>query len=62
MNEETKAKLLKIWNESKDKETWSFFGGVFTEDGQKWQVIPEGKAWVKNGKLVNKEPRFLKCS
>ena len=62
MNEETKAKLLKIWNESKDKETWSFFGGVFTVDGQKWQVIPEGKAWVKNGKLVTKEPRFLKCS
>ena len=62
MNEETKAKLLKLWNESKDKETWSFFGGVFTVDGQDWQVIPEGKAWVKNGKLVTKEPSFLKCS
>ena len=62
MNEDTKAKLLKLWNESKDKGTLSFFGGTFTVDGQKWQVIPEGTAWVKNGKLVNKEPRFLKCS
>ena len=62
MNEETKAKLLKIWNESKDKGTWSFFGGTFTVDGQKWQVIPDYSAWVKNGKLVAKEPRFSKCS
>jgi len=62
MNEETKVKLLKMWEESKDKGTWSFFGGTFTLDGQTWQVIPEGKAWVKDGKLVNREPRFLKCS
>ena len=62
MNEDTKAKLLKLWNESKDKGTWSFFGGVFTVDNQKWQVIPAGAAWVKDGKLVNREPRFLKCS
>ena len=62
MNEDTKSKLLELWEESKDEGTWSVFGGTFTVDGQKWQVIPEGKAWVKNGKLVNKEPRFLKCS
>ena len=59
--ETTKSKLLKLWNESKDEETWSVFGGVFTVDNQKWQVVPEGRAWV-NGKLVTKEPRFLKCS
>ena len=28
MNEETKVKLLKMWEESKDKGTWSFFGGT----------------------------------
>jgi predicted NUDIX family NTP pyrophosphohydrolase len=59
--ETTKAKLLKLWNESKDEGAWSVFGGVFTVDNQKWQVVPEGKAWV-DGKLVTKEPRFLKCS
>ena len=59
--ETTKSKLLKLWNESKDEGTWSVFGGVFTVDNQKWQVVPEGRAWV-DGKLVTKEPRFLKCS
>lgn len=57
--ETTKAKLLKLWQEAKDEGAWSFFGGVFTVDGQKWQVIPEGRAWV-DGKLVNKEPIFVK--
>ena len=51
MNEETKSKLLKLWNESKDKGTWSFFGGTFTVDGQKWQVIPEGKERTKIFKM-----------
>ena len=61
MNEETKLKLLELWEESKDEGTWSVFGGTFTVDGQDWQVVPMGMTW-KNGKLVNKEPRFLKCS
>ena len=61
MNEDTKAKLLRLWKQTVDKGTWSIFGGVFTVDGQKWQVVPEGTAW-ENGKLVTKEPRFLKCS
>jgi hypothetical protein len=61
MSEDTKVKLLKLWQESKAKGTWSFFGGTFTVDGQTWQVVPEGTAW-ENGKLVTKEPRFLKCS
>lgn len=61
MNEETKSKLLELWQQAKDEGAWSFFGGVFTVDGQKWQVVPEGTAW-ENGKLVTKEPRFLKCS
>lgn len=61
MSEDTKVKLLKLWNESKDEGTWSVFGGVFTVDNQKWQVVPIGKTW-KNGNLVTKEPRFLKCS
>ena len=57
--ETTKDKLLKLWQESKDEGAWPFFGGVFTVDGQKWQVVPEGRAW-ENGKLVNKEPIFVK--
>lgn len=57
--ETTKDKLLKLWQQAKDEGAWSFFGGVFTVDGQKWQVIPEGRAWV-DGKLVNKEPIFVK--
>lgn len=61
MNEDTKVKLLKLWQEAKDEGAWSFFGGVFTVDGQEWQVIPESRTW-ENGKLVTKEPRFLKCS
>ena len=59
--ETTKDKWLKLWQESKDEGAWSFFGGVFTVDGQDWQVVQEGRAW-ENGKLITKEPRFLKCS
>ena len=61
MNEDTKVKLLELWEESKDEGTWSVFGGTFTVDGQYWQLIPEGRTW-ENGKLVTKKPRFLKCS
>ena len=61
MNEETKLKLLELWEESKDEGTWSIFGGTFTVDGQEWQVVPGGRAW-ENGKLITKQPRFLKCS
>ena len=61
MNEDTKAKLLELWQESKDEGTWSIFGGTFTVDGQEWQVVPMGKTW-ENGNLVTKKPRFLKCS
>ena len=61
MNEDTKVKLLKLWQESKDEGAWSIFGGTFTVDGPEWQVVPMGKTW-KNGSLVTKEPRFLKCS
>ena len=61
MSEDTKVKLLELWEESKDEGAWSIFGGTFTVDGQEWQVVPMGKTW-KNGNLVVKEPRFLKCS
>ena len=45
MNEETKSKLLELWQQAKDEGAWSVFGGTFTVDGQDWQVIPEGRAW-----------------
>ena len=50
MNEDTKVKLLELWEESKDEGTWSVFGGTFTVDGQDWQVIPGGRTW-ENGNL-----------
>lgn len=61
MSEETKSKLLELWQEAKDEGAWSVFGGVFTVDGHKWQVVPMGKTW-KNGNYVDQKPRFLKCS
>lgn len=61
MNEETKDRLMRLWKQCVDKGTWTIFGGIFTIDNERWQVIPQGKVW-ENGKLVQKEPRFLKCS
>lgn len=61
MSEETKVKLLELWQESKDEGAWSIFGGTFMVNGEEWQVVPMGKTW-ENGKLVTKQPRFLKCS
>lgn len=61
MNEETKDRLLRLWQQTVDKGTWSIFGGVFTVDNERWQVVPMGGTW-ENGTYVVKAPRFLKCS
>lgn len=61
MNEQTKSKLLELWQQAKDEGAWSVFGGTFTVDGQDWQVVPMGKTWI-DGNFVDQKPKFLKCS
>lgn len=58
---ELEDRLMRLWEQLKTKGTWTIFGGVFTVDNQRWQVVPMGKTWV-DGNYVDQKPRFLKCS
>ncbi len=49
INEETREKLIRKWNEIKNIDLVGFFGGTFWIDGVQWQVIP-----------ISKEPKFIK--
>jgi len=58
---ELEDRLMWLWEQQKSTGTWNIFGGVFTVDNQRWQVVPMGKTWV-DGNFVDQKPKFLKCS
>jgi hypothetical protein len=39
---EVEDRLMVEWKMLQGTQLWSFFGGVITLDGQRWQVIPMG--------------------